>query len=155
MDGRDGRPLFLLDLAVPRDVDAEAAEVPGVTLVNLDHLKDLVAGADEGEVARVRSIVAEEVAKFSAWRRAARLAPVIEGLYERGELVRRRELDRIEPRLGGLTEDQRAAVEAATRAIVAKLLHDPVVRAKELGDGADHEVRLLARLFGLHVPPPA
>ena len=155
VEERAGRPVFLLDLAVPRDVDPGAGELPGVTVANLDHLKGVVAGADEAEIRSVRRIVAEEVARFSGWRRAARLAPVIEGLYQRGERVRRMELDRVRTRLADLTEEERAAVELATRAIVAKLLHDPVVRAKGLPEGADHQARLLARLFGLEDPPPA
>jgi glutamyl-tRNA reductase len=152
---RGGRAVFVLDLAVPRDVDPAAGDLPGVTLANLDHLKDVVAGADESEIRSVRRIVSEEVARFSGWRRATRLAPVIEGLYQRGERVRRRELERVRARLADLTDEERAAVEAATRAIVAKLLHDPVVRAKALSDGADHQARLLAQLFGLEDPPPA
>ncbi|HYY99855.1 MAG TPA: glutamyl-tRNA reductase [Candidatus Binatia bacterium] len=155
LQGRGGRPLFLLDLAVPRDVEASAAELPGVHLANIDHLKDLVPAADEREVESARRIVQEEVARFTAWRRAARLAPVIEELYSRGERIRRAELDRFRARLAGLTEDERQAVEAATRAIVAKLLHNPVVRTKEAGDALDQQSVLLARLFGLEEPPPA
>ena len=88
----------------------------------------------------------------SQWRRAARLAPVIEALYERGERIRRSELARARARLAGLTEEERAAVDATTRAIVAKLLHDPVVRAKAMPEGGDQQARLLARLFGLEEP---
>jgi glutamyl-tRNA reductase len=149
--GRDGRPLFLLDLAVPRDVDPESGNLPGVRIVNIDDLRDVVARTDEGEVRRVDEIVAEEVARFTAWRRAARLAPVIEGLYAKGERIRLGELDRIRSRLAGLSEEERAAVDAATRAIVAKLLHHPVVRAKELADAGDQRA-LIAELFGLDLP---
>jgi len=153
--GREGRPLFLLDLAVPRDVDPSAGELPGVVLANIDHLRDVVPGADEAEVQATHRIVGEEVARFAAWRRAARLAPVIEELYGRGERIRRAELERVRSRLAGLSQQEREAVEAATRAIVAKLLHHPVVRAKETGDAADQQARLLARLFGLEEPPSA
>jgi glutamyl-tRNA reductase len=152
---RDGRPLFLLDLAVPRDVDPAASELPGVTVANIDDLKAVVSGADRAEVEKVRAIVAEEVTRFTGWRRAARLGPVIESLYERGERVRRREMDRVRGRLADLTEDQWAALDSATKAIVAKLLHDPVVRAKARPEGAEHQARLLAELFGLDEPPTA
>src|SRR5919197_3737535 len=152
MEGRPTRPLFVLDLAVPRDVEPAAGDVEGVTLANLDHQKDVVGGADEGEVRKARTIVGEEVVRFSAWRRAARLAPLIEGLYARGERVRRSELERVRTRLAGLPDEQRAAGEAATRGIVAKLLHDPVVRAKALPEGQDQQAQLLARLFGLKDP---
>ena len=150
---REGRPMFLLDLAVPRDVDPRAADVPGVGLANIDHLRDVVVRADEAEVERVRAIVAEEVAGFRAWRRAVRLAPVIQGIYDRGERVRAAELERVRRRLEGLSEEERAAVEVATRAIVAKLLHDPVTRAKRGDAQGDARAAALADLFGLDLPP--
>ena len=148
---RPERPLFLLDLAVPRDVDPKAAELPGVVLANIDHLKDVVPGADEAEVRAAERIVEEEVARFVSWRRSARMAPVIEELYGRAERIRRAELERLRSRLAGLSEEERQAVDAATRAIVAKLLHQPVVRTK----GGYESARLLARLFGLEEPPSA
>jgi len=151
--GRGGRPLFLLDLAVPRDVDPRAAELPGVSLANIDHLKAVVRRSPEDdEVDRVRAIVSDEVARFTAWRRASELAPVIQQLYEGAERVRRAELDRARARLAGLSAQEREAVEAATKAIVAKLLHGPVVRAKELHDAGDLRARLLAELFDLKPP---
>jgi glutamyl-tRNA reductase len=149
--GRGGRPLFLLDLAVPRDVDAHAAELPGVRLANIDHLKAVVhRSREDDEIDRVQAIVAEEVARFGAWRRAAELGPLIQQLYERAERIREAEVER----LRRLSARDREAVDAATRAIVAKLLHRPVVRAKELHDAGDLRARLLAELFDLK-PPPA
>jgi glutamyl-tRNA reductase len=150
----EGRRLFVLDLAVPRDVDPTVRELPGITLIDIDDLRTVVNGADGDEVERVRTIVEEEAHRFAEWRRAARLAPLIRALYDRAEQARRAELDKVEGRLTALTEDERAAVEAATSAIVKKLLHRPVVRAKELSED-DAEVRLLARLFDLDPPPPA
>jgi len=153
LGGRGGSPLFFLDLAVPRDVDPDVGALDGVTLVDIDDLRAIVNGASDDEVERVRAIVDEEVSRFAEWRRAARLAPVIQALYDRAEGVRRAELDRVQARLASLSKDERAAVDAATEAIVKKLLHGPVVRAKELSED-DAELRLLARLFGLE-PPPA
>jgi glutamyl-tRNA reductase len=149
---RGGRPLFLLDLAVPRDVDPGAAEVPGVEVANIDHLREVVVRAPESEVERVREIVGEEVAAFRAWRRAVRLAPVIQRIYDRGEAVRAAEMQRLRARLEGLSDQELAAVEAATKAIVAKLLHGPVTRAKA-GDVQDARAMALADLFGLELPP--
>jgi glutamyl-tRNA reductase len=150
---REGRALFVLDLAVPRDVDPRAAELPGVSLANIDHLKALMhRSAEDDDVDRVGAIVADEVARFTAWRRAAELAPVIQHLYERGERIRQAELERVRGRLSGMSQPERDAVEAATRAIVAKLLHGPVVRAKELHHGGDLQARLLADLFDLKPP---
>ena len=150
---RDGRPVFFLDLAVPRDVDPTVGELPGVTLVDIDDLRTVVNGADGDEVERVRSIVNEEAHRFAQWRRSARLAPLIQTLYDRAERVRTAELGRVESRLTALTDEEREAVEVATSAIVKKLLHRPVVRAKELSED-DAEVRLLAQLFDLDPPPP-
>ena len=149
---RDGRPLFLLDLAVPRDVDPAAADVPGVEVANIDHLREVVARAPDAEVDRVRAIVGEEVVAFRAWRRAVRLAPVIQGIYDRGERIRAGEVERLRMRLANLTDEEFAAVEAATKAIVAKLLHGPVTRAKA-GDAQDARAAALADLFGLDLPP--
>ncbi|HEY7281953.1 MAG TPA: glutamyl-tRNA reductase [Actinomycetota bacterium] len=149
---RAGRPLFLLDLAVPRDVEPAAARVEGVSLANIEDLRDVVAKAPEAEVDRVRAIVREEVAGFRVWRRAVRLAPVIQGIYDQGERVRAHEVERLRARLSGLTPEQLDAVDAATRAIVAKLLHGPVTRAKA-GDPQDARAAALADLFGLDLPP--
>ena len=153
MRGREA-PLFVLDLAVPRDVHPGAAAIDGVTLVDIDDLRAVVNGANDDEVARVAAIVDEEVARFAQWRRAARLAPLIQGLYDRADRIRRAELDRVQARLASLSDDERAAVEAATEAIVKKLMHGPVIRAKALAED-DAEVRLLARLFGFDPPESA
>lgn len=149
---RNGRPLFLLDLAVPRDVDPAAAAVAGVHLANIDHLRDVVIRAPEAEVERVREIVGEEVVAYRAWCRSVRLAPVIQGIYDRGEHVRAAEMERLRARLATLSDEEFAAVEAASRAIVAKLLHEPVTRAKA-GDTQDARAAALADLFGLDLPP--
>jgi len=149
---RGGRPLFLLDLAVPRDVDPAAVRVDGVQLANIDHLRDVVVRAPEAEVDRVRAIVGEEVTAFRAWRRSVRLAPVIQGIYDQGEGVRAAEVERLRARLATLSDEEFAAVEAATKAIVAKLLHGPVTRAKS-GDVQDARAAALADLFGLDLPP--
>ena len=106
-------------------------ELPGVVVANIDDLGKVVAGGDADEVAKARAIVGEEVARFSAWRRAAALAPLIYALKEKGERIRAAELGRARSKLAELSDDERDAVEAATKAIVAKLLHHPVVRAKE------------------------
>ena len=150
-------PLFVLDLAVPRDVDPSVAALPGVTVANVD---DLGAGIRRGREARASieagaAIVAQEVERFGARRRAARLAPLIAALRERADRMRADELVRAAPRLASLTPDERQAVEALTRSIVAKLLHDPIVRTKERADSSsgDLHVRVLAELFGLDVTP--
>src|SRR5438067_1713660 len=129
------RPLFLLDLAIPRDIDPAVAALPGVRLADIDDLREALESNSAGtaaEVERVRGIVGEEVARFTSWRRAARLAPLIQALRDRGAAIKAAELARAEPRLAGLDPRQSAAVEALAAGIVAKLLHEPTVRLKEL-----------------------
>jgi glutamyl-tRNA reductase len=154
MAARDWRPVFFLDLAVPRDVDATVRDLAGVTLADIDDLRAVVNGADGDEIELVQAIVQQEALRFAEWRRAARLAPLIHELYDRAERVRLAELHRLDPKLSALTDEERAAVHAATAAIVKKLLHRPVVRAKQLAED-DADIRALARLFGLEWPPPA
>jgi glutamyl-tRNA reductase len=146
------RPLFLLDLAVPRDVDPEVRDLPGVTVADIDDLREPVAREDRDAEAAVRTIVREEVARFSTWRRSTRLAPLFAALHDKGERIRRDELRRVEARLAALEPEEREAVEALTRSIVAKLLHDPMAGAKAAADPADARVRALAELFGLEPP---
>ncbi|MGH2684325.1 MAG: glutamyl-tRNA reductase [Actinomycetota bacterium] len=147
-----GRRLFLLDLAVPRDVEPEAASIPGVALADIDDLRPVLAarrGSVDDEVTAARAIVDEETARFRSARRARRLTPVIQALRRRGEEVRAAELDRAASRLRSLSDRDRRAVEALTERIVATLLHEPTVRLKELGERDDTPARLLAELFGL------
>jgi glutamyl-tRNA reductase len=153
---RGDRPLFVLDLAVPRDVDPAVRDLPGVRVCDIDGLRSEVAGLREGagaEVARAEGIVREETRRYAGRRREARLAPLIEALHARGEEVRAAEVRKLAGRLGALSERDRGAVEALTRRIVRRLLHDPVVRLKDLsGRGIeDPHAQTLAELFGLDV----
>jgi len=141
-EARQGKPLLIVDIAVPRDVDAGAAELPGVTLLDMD---DLRAYADrgrhkrEGEVLSVRDIVDEELARYTATATAREVAPLITSLRDRAEEVRTAELERQRTRLEGLTPEQREAVDTITKGMVAKLLHDPTVRMKDAAGSARGE----------------
>jgi glutamyl-tRNA reductase len=153
--GRPGRsgPLVVLDLGVPRDVEPAVRELPGVVLADLDALR-AVLETDEGprrEVERVRALIGQETAAFMGGQREARLVPTIRALRARAEQVRQRELAKASPRLAGLDAQQRAAVEAVTRGLVNKLLHDPMVRGKTLAARADGDlyVAALRELYGL------
>jgi glutamyl-tRNA reductase len=157
-EGRDGRPLFFLDLAVPRDVDPAVADLPGVQVADIDDLKDVLAGkgAGDDELERAQVIVADEVKRFGAWRRSAKLAPLIQSLRDRGARIQAAELARIAPRLSELSDRDWAAVQALASGIVAKLLHEPIVRLKEHpGSGPDSLARALAELFDLDQPSGA
>jgi glutamyl-tRNA reductase len=156
-DGRSGRPLFMLDLAVPRDVDPAVAELDGVQLADIDDLRGVLDEQNAPaatEIERVRAIVAEEAGRFAAWRRAARFAPLIQVLRDRGDRIQAAELARVAPRLSGLSEREREAVEAMARGIVAKLLHTPIVKLRELSapGAGDSVARAVADLFDLEFP---
>ncbi len=130
---RTGAPLLVVDIAVPRSVDRSVGAIEGITLLDLDDLRDW---ADRGitlraaEVERVRELVAAEVERFSLEVAARQAAPLIADLHERADAVRSAELRRYAGRLAALSDDQRLAVDSLTRAIVAKLLHRPSVRLR-------------------------
>lgn len=153
---RDRRPLFIVDLAVPRDVDRSVGELENVTLVDLADLRHTLdaRNADVMDVGRSREIVAEEVKRFAVRRRSEYVAPMIVALRRRGEEVIAGELERHRAQLADLTPDERHAVEALARSVVSKLLHDPIVGLKErAGAGAERaHARLIAELFGIDPP---
>ena len=154
---RVGAPLVVLDLGVPRDVEPEVRGLPGVVLADLDALR-AVLETDEGprrEVERVRALIARETGAFMGGQREARLNPTIRVLRARAEQVRQQELAKASTRLAGLDDRQRAAVEAVTRGLVNKLLHDPMVRGKTLAARPDGDlyVAALRELYGLDPRP--
>lgn len=127
------RPLHIVDIGVPRNVEAAVADLPGITLSNLDDLRDWAdrgISHRAGEAARVRQIVAEEHDNFILESTARQAAPLVASMREAAEQVRSGELQRFATRIGALDDSQRAAVDSLTRAIIAKLLHEPSVRLK-------------------------
>jgi glutamyl-tRNA reductase len=129
---RAGRPLLLIDIAVPRDLDPQIGSVEGCTLFDIDALGEGLVGREE-DVRKAEAIVAEEAARFADWRRSRGAAPAIAELRRRAEQIRAEELARADARLAELSERERRAVETLTAQIVNKLLHAPTVRAKETG----------------------
>jgi glutamyl-tRNA reductase len=130
---REGRPLLIVDIAVPRDVDPGVGALPGVTLLDMDDLTASAAVAmagRRGEVPKAERIVAGEVERYLDVAAQRNVAPLIAALHDRGEEIRAGELDRFRARLAGLGPEQVRAVESLTRRIVAKLLHDPTVQVK-------------------------
>ena len=136
-DAGGAEPLFIIDVAVPRDVDPAVSEIEQVFLYNVDDLQGIVQEnlARRGaEIARAEAIVAEEVARFTVWQRSRRAIPTVVALRQRFDDIRRAELQRLEPRLSGLPADARARVEEVTRLIVEKLLLEPTEQLKALPD---------------------
>lgn len=131
-EGRD-EPLYLLDLAMPRDIDAAAHRIPGVWLVDIESLADASADAPmANDVDQVRSIVSDEVAAFGAAQRAAHITPTVVALRTMAADVVASEVARLEGRLPGLDDKQRAEITQTVRRVVDKLLHAPTVRVKQL-----------------------
>jgi glutamyl-tRNA reductase len=158
MDQRGDRPLAILDLALPRDVDPLVRTLPGVTLVDLETLQTALAGTEAGAgVEAARDIVTEEVGAFLTWQRASRVAPTVVALRAKADQVVAAELSRLSSRMPDLGERERAEVEQAVRRVVQTLLHTPTVRVKELTDaplGLSY-ADALSELFGLDRGAPA
>jgi glutamyl-tRNA reductase len=153
---RERRPLLLIDLAVPRDLDPEIGTLPYAFLYDVDDLDEAVGtGTVEGAAARAEAIVAEEAERFRAWQASRGVVPAIASLRARAEEIRLSELQRAGRRLADLSPEERRAVEAVTVQIVNKLLHDPTVRLKEAAAGADGAAYADAvrHLFGLDPDP--
>jgi glutamyl-tRNA reductase len=151
---RDGRPLLMIDIAVPRDIEPSVRELRGVTLYDMDDLQREVArnlGTREAESARARQIVDQEVERFSAWLASLDVVPTIAALRELGDGVVEQVLRENEPRWESLSEADRARVEMLARAVVNRLLHEPTLRLKGAvdGDRSYVYVQALRELFGL------
>jgi len=131
---RKNRLLFLIDIAVPRDIDPAADAIENVYLYNIDHLQDIV---DENmknrrrEALRARQIVDEEVAQFASWLKELEAVPTIVSLRTKAEGIVRSELDRAQSWMGHLENGDREKVEALVSGIVNKILHAPVAVMKE------------------------
>ncbi len=126
------KPLVLVDVAVPRDLDPAIDELEGCTLFDIDALGEGLVGREE-DVREAEEIVAQEAARFAEWRRSRGAAGAIRDLRRRAETIRAEELARAEPRLAELSPRERKTVETLTAQIVNKLLHAPTVRAKQAG----------------------
>jgi len=152
---RPDRPIFLLDLALPRDVDPAVRDLDGAYLVDLERLSQLGDGETTNAVSRdvdaVRHIVAEEVAAFATWQRITAVAPTVVALRTMAADVVTAELARLDGRLPGLGEHDRDEIAKTVRRVADKLLHMPTVRVKELAGGPDGQAYAVAlrELFDL------
>ena len=165
---RSGRPLVVVDLALPRDVDPQARRLDGVTIIDLDTLRGILDGAlpdpADGDrpavgtaVEDVRQLVADEVSTYLDHQRALRVAPTVVALRARAAEVVRAELARLQSRLPDLDPATAAEVETAMRRVVEKLLHTPTVRVQQLAEapGGHSYAEALQELFELGRERPA
>jgi glutamyl-tRNA reductase len=151
---RRSTPLFIIDIAVPRDVDTAVGEIELVFLYNIDDLQTIVEenlSRRAAETERAESIINDEVTKFMAWQRSRSAVPTVVALRQRFESIRRSELQRLEGKLGALSPEARARVDEVTRLIVEKLLLEPTEQLKALPDEETQAAytEALNRLFGL------
>ena len=150
---RAGRPLLLLDLAVPRDIDPACAVVPGVTLVDIDGLQAQVARTHQArrlEARRAEGIVEEEIQSFAGWLGTLEVMPTIAALRARADELVAELLAENAARWESLSGRDRERVEAMLRAAVKRLLHEPTERLRALGEDRRHaRLQLMRELFGL------
>ncbi len=137
MRPRRSRPLFIIDIAVPRDVEPAAGDLDQVFLYNIDDLQAIVKenlARRASELARAEGIVSEEVDRFAAWMQSREIIPTVVALRERFEAIRQAELERLEPKLSGLPPEARARVDEITHLIIEKLLLTPTEQLKAVSD---------------------
>jgi glutamyl-tRNA reductase len=152
---RRNRPMFFIDIAVPRDVDPEMNKLDGIFVYDIDDLQQVVSShvADRrAEADRAEAIVQMEVEKFQARLQTLDVVPTIVSLQEHLETVRQAEIDRVRGRLGALTAEQELAVEALSRGIINKIMHTPITTLKSAArESAEVTtvVDLVRKLFGL------
>ena len=166
MESRASRELTLIDIAVPRDVDARAANVDGVRLFDIDALQERIAdhvAARQGEIPLVAAIIDEEVSGFAEWQNQLGVQPLISDLRSLAEGIRQREIERTLRHLGDVDEETRDHIEHLSRSLVNKLLHEPTqrLRANSRKYQSPQIADLARQLFGLdrdrnrNTSPPA
>ncbi|HUA09265.1 MAG TPA: glutamyl-tRNA reductase [Candidatus Acidoferrales bacterium] len=158
MSRRPGRPLFIIDIAVPRDADPTAREIPNVTLVDIDGLKSVVdekLDVRREAIPQVEEIIEEFIGRFGAWYQARVAAPVIASITQKAESIRMAELSRLFARCPELSEREKLLVTGMSMTIVSKFLHSVVVKIREKATQnhaeAITQARMLDELFELNL----
>jgi glutamyl-tRNA reductase len=154
LSARKNKPMFLIDIAVPRNIDPAVNELDNIFLYDIDDLQKVVAEnlkSRQKEAAQADRIVSEEVDRLESWLRTRQLGPVIAALQDQLEMVRTSELERMRGKLGPLTPQQEQAIEALTRGIVNKIAHGPIAElrrqaAAQNGLSALNTIRSMFRL---------
>jgi glutamyl-tRNA reductase len=153
MKARDGRPLVLIDIAVPRDVEPACAELPGVTLYDIDDLQGVVErklSVRKSERMRAEAIVEDEIQRFARWLGQLDVMPTIAALREHGVALVEQVLAENQGRWESASAKDLERVDAIARAVMQRLLHEPTIRLKAFEDGGSHgRLQLIRELFGL------
>src|SRR5438309_904838 len=157
--GRRSRPMFFIDIAVPRNVHPDMNKVDGMFVYDVDDLQSVAtdnAGERKKEAERAEKIIELEVDRFASRMKSLAVVPTILSLQEYCETIRQAEIDRIRGKLGTITPEQEAAIDAMTRGIINKLLHTPITTLKSSTDHPEaatiHE--MIRRLFNLNTGKP-
>ncbi|HEY2142155.1 MAG TPA: glutamyl-tRNA reductase [Solirubrobacteraceae bacterium] len=157
MRERRGRPLLLIDIAVPRDIDSSCGELEGVSLYDIDDLQAVVArnlSTRASEAPRAQEIVEEEIHRFARWLGQLDALPTVSALREHGNALVEQVLAENEGRWEAASPRDLARVEAIARAVMSRLLHEPTIRLRSLGEARGHaSLELVRELFGLHDEP--
>jgi glutamyl-tRNA reductase len=158
MKQRKQRPLFFIDIAVPRDIDPQVNQLDNVYLYDIDDLQGVVAqniAARKNEAVQAERIVGEEAAKFRNWMNGLEVVPTIVALRNKIEDIRLGELKKAGPVLQELTPEQQRAIEAMSQAMINKILHDPITFLKKPGDPlqVSEQADLTQKIFRLNAEP--
>ena len=157
MSARSNRPLVIIDIAVPRDVDPEVRRLSNIFLYYIDdftHISDRNRKQRETEIQKAMEIIESEANRFSSRWQTMEVKPVISSLVGKAEAVRQAQLKLTLKKLRRLSIEERQSLEAMTKAIVQKILHDPIQRLKKDADERDDYIRLVAELFHLDRDKP-
>ena len=155
MDARDGRPMLLIDLAVPRDIDSACAELEGVSLYDIDDLQEVIARnrrVRQAEARKAEGIIEEEIQQFAAWLGSLEVLPTVAALRARADEIADQVLRENDGKWESASPRDRERVQALAQAVVNRLLHDPTMRMKDLRDDRVHlRMAIVRELFGLEV----
>lgn len=156
MKKRRNRPLFLIDIAVPRDIEASVHDIENVFLYDIDDLEGIVAFNKEErakEAEKVRELILAEMDEFTSWLQTLGVVPLISALREKALNAQAEAMQRIERKIPDLTERERKILSKQTKSIVNQLLRDPIIQIKELAaePGGEEALKLFERLFALEV----
>lgn len=154
IDARKNKPVFLIDIAVPRNIDPHVQELDNVFLYDVDDLQKVVETnlkVRQSEADHAEMIITEEVERVGEWLRTREVGPVIKLLHDQFESIRTAEMERARAKLAGLTPQQMEAVEALTRGLTNKLAHGPMVELRRMASSpaADSSIDLVRKMFRL------
>ena len=154
MDKRRNRPLFLIDIAVPRDFDPSIAGIDNVYLYDIDDLKDIVESnlaQRKAEALKIEVMIAEEIKQFESWYQTLGVVPLIRALHNKAEQVHKSTMESLSNKLPNLSEQELKVIRKLTKSMVNQMIQEPVVRIKELAGKkkADEALTLFTELFDL------